>query len=249
MQTHIQQIAESRINFLLALEYTQQTFYQQCIASQSVQGSAFNALAALSVPGIQAGIELLAKDQTNHIALLNSFFSLTNPPIPPTTLQYDFTVGGNLLDIATSYNSMLLMVQILEDTSVRCYKGMLQNFTVNSTLRSTYLSTLLGIHAIEARHTGWIRNVRRNLGSPLKPWITSTTELTAAGLPDNSTQGSLINPVYLSEDNVTQAQINLVGINGHKEIDLTAAAEAFDEVLSEGQVRLILRSIITRGLQ
>jgi len=249
MQTHTQQIADSRLNFLLVLEYTQQTFYQQCIASQSVQGSAFSKLAALPMPGIQAGIKLLAQDQTNHIALLNSFFSLTTPPIDPTTLHYLFTVGGNLPDIATNPDSMLLLVQILEDTGVRCYKGMLQNFTVNSTLRSTYLTTLLGIHAVEARHAGWIRNVRRNLGKPLMPWITSTTELTAAGLTDKSTQGSLINPVYISEDNVTQAQINLVGINGHKEIDSTAAAEAFDEVLSEGQVRLILKSIITSGLQ
>ena len=84
------------------------------------------------------------------------------------------------------------------------------------------LQTALQIHSVEARHASQIRRL-----NGAKGWIT-TTDVAPA-------------PVYAGEGITTQATVDLVALTGKS---AAAVAEAFDEPLTEAQVRAIAATYI-----
>ncbi|MGI8634313.1 MAG: ferritin-like domain-containing protein, partial [Segetibacter sp.] len=95
------------------------------------------------------------------------------------------------------------------------------------------LRAALRIHSVEGRHASHLREMRnRNFDTPVKPWI--TLNMSFLGPRAAAVQAS-----YAGEENVEQAGINIVGINGYN-ISVGAASEAFDEPLTKAQVLAIV---------
>ena len=121
-------------------------------------------------------------------------------------------------DSFTTYAKFLGLAQALEDTGVRAYKGQ-AGALIND---KAILQTALQIHSVEARHASQIRRL-----NGAKGWIT-TTDVAPA-------------PVYAGEGITTQAMVDLVALTGKS---AAAVAEAFDEPLTEAQVRAIAATYI-----
>ena len=195
----------------------------------------------------QSSLALMATDEQNHVNFLTTLFngSIVVPP-GPASLTIDITANQLFADITTNPQTLLLAVQVIEDTSVRYFKGQLARLTGYSNL----LTSFVNIHSVEARHSAYVRLIRSSYQVTIKPWILQNGA-TAIGIYTGATAqvntANLYN-IYLNEDNTAQAQIQIIGINGHKEIDADAASEAFDEVLSHDQVKVILGAFITIGI-
>ncbi len=91
------------------------------------------------------------------------------------------------------------------------------------------LTTALRFHSVEARHASELRRIRGDKG-----WITLNQR---GSLPPLS-QG-----VYDGEENVIQGGINLVTLTG---LPATTVSEAFDEPLTEFQVRANIAPFISQ---
>jgi hypothetical protein len=150
--------------------------------------------------------------------------------------------------------------QAFSDTGQRAYKGGAP--VLNTTATKDILEAALNIHSVEARHNSHFRTVRRALvantlgsaGAPVgvltdapKSWI-SLMDLGGPKAPDGSQPASKVygpgtpatgapDASYPSDDNVTQAGVNLTTVNS----TYTAAAvsEAFDEPLDPATVKSI----------
>jgi hypothetical protein len=74
--------------------------------------------------------------------------------------------------------------------------------------------------------------MRRNAGhsTTAKPWITQK----------NTDIGPAVQAAYDGEENTTQANVQITGINGQTIITSDAASEAFDEGLTPDQVTAII---------
>ncbi len=234
----------STLSFALSFELLELFFYQQMTGTAtSAPSASFLAL----TPAQQAGLKIIGSDEQNHVNFLTGLFTGTTTSAPSmSSMRIDLTANSIFPDIYTNPATLLLAAQVLEDTSVRYYKGQLARLASNQTL----LTYFLDLHSVEARHAGYIRIIRNASGINIKPWIT---------LSGNMAEGTSINPViitenanllnvYLNEDNTFQAQIQIQGINGHTEITNIAASESFDEVLSQTEVLAILGSFITSGI-
>ncbi len=238
------------IDFALRLKLLKLSLYQRALGIQPVPGSV-NTLLTQSFVQLstseQSSLALMATDEQNHVNFLTTLFngSIVVPP-GPTSLTIDITANQLFADITTNPQTLLLAVQVIEDTSVRYFKGQLARLTGYSNL----LTSFVNIHSVEARHSAYVRLIRSSYQVTIKPWILQNGA-TAIGIYTGATAqvntANLYN-IYLNEDNTAQAQIQIIGINGHKEIDADAASEAFDEVLSHDQVKVILGAFITIGI-
>lgn len=151
--------------------------------------------------------------------------------------------------------------QAFSDTGQRAYKGGAP--TLNTAATKDILEAALNIHSVEARHNSHFRTVRRALvanslgsaGAPAvapydaapKSWISlidnggptapngskPASKVYGAGSPATGTPDAS----YPSDDNTTQATVNLTTLNS----TYTAAAvsEAFDEPLDAATVKSI----------
>lgn len=151
--------------------------------------------------------------------------------------------------------------QAFSDTGQRAYKGGAP--TLNTAATKDILEAALNIHSVEARHNSHFRTVRRALvanslgsaGAPAvapydaapKSWI-SLIDSGGPTAPDGSKPASKVygagspatgtpDASYPSDDNTTQATVNLTTLNS----TYTAAAvsEAFDEPLDAATVKSI----------
>ena len=110
--------------------------------------------------------------------------------------SFDFTAGGAFPDPFSDYGVYLALSQAFEDTGVRAYKGQAANISaglkveVSGVGTFNLLTTVLQIHALEARHATEVRRIRASMGADLQPWIT-LDEL--GGVPEGAA------PVYAGE--------------------------------------------------
>lgn len=212
------------LNFALTLEYLEASFYTQGVTSTAVVGSASAAaITALSV----------IRDHENaHVNFLKTAItSAGGTPVPSPS--FDFSAKGNFTDTFSNYDTFLAVAQTFEDTGVRAYKGQAGNVKSNRTV----LTAALNIHSVEARHASHIRQMRMARGgtpTTVKPWIT----LNQSGIGSAAVQAS-----YNGEDNLTQAGVGIVNINGQN-ISREAASESFDEPLTKEQVLAIVQPFL-----
>lgn len=143
--------------------------------------------------------------------------------IPKPT--FDFTARGQVQGVFAVFDTFVNLGRAFEDNGVRAIKGQAGAVQPDDFV----LTTALRFHSVEARHASELRRI-----AGLKGWITLNNR---GNLPDFA-QG-----IYDGEENVVQAGINLVNLTGYP---ATTVSEAFDEPLTEFQVRLNVAPFIRR---
>lgn len=203
------------LNFALTLEHLEYNFYKK----------------AVDTPGlIPSGIENMREIRDNELAHVRTLQATITQlgGTPVAEAMYDFTAKGTFPTVFSSYVTFLAVAQAFEDTGVRAYKGQAGELLGSPGV----LSAALRIHSVEARHAAHIRYTRRIAGHlpTLKPWITGGND---SGVPQ-------VAAVYAGEENVVQAGITIINING-KMISADAASASFDEPLTKEQVLAIVK--------
>ena len=207
---------EQVFQYALTLEYLEAEFYAKGIAA-----------AGLIPAGASLAAITIVRDHENlHVAFLRTALqSLGKTPVAKPT--FDFSAGkgsgrGPFATVFTNYDIFLAVAQVFEDTGVRAYKGQAPNLLRQGAL----LTAALNIHSVEGRHAAKIRQMRKERGANVKPWITGK---------DNAIGLAVVQPSYDGEELDTQAGVKITGINGQA-ISFNAATESFDEPLTMGQV-------------
>ncbi|MCW8313409.1 ferritin-like domain-containing protein [Sphingobacterium sp. InxBP1] len=197
------------LNYALTLEYLEAEYYTMGIAK-----------AGLIPAGKPLGaIATIRNHEIAHVNFLKQVLG-SKAVAKPT---FDFTAGGTFSNVFTDYDTFLAVAQAFEDTGVRAYKGQAGILLGDRTV----LTAALQIHSVEARHASHIRQMRRARGAGAanqKPWITGNND---TGI------GAVVDPVYVGENNVTQAGVNITTLPGTTgKISTSAATQSFDEPLS-----------------
>ena len=102
-------------------------------------------------------------------------------------------------------------------TGVRAYKERAGILLGNRVV----LTAALQIHSVEARHASHIRQMRRARGGGAanqKPWITESND---TGV------GAVVDPIYVGENNFTQAVVEITTLSGSMGKLLTNAATQY----------------------
>ncbi len=214
--TGVTALIDETLNFALSLEYIEANFYIKGVGT-----------AGLIPAGPGVGALTTIRDHENaHVNFLKTAItSLGATPVSFTAASFDFTAKGAFADVFSNYDTFLAVAQTFEDTGVRAYKGQAGNLMANNDV----LTAALNIHSVEARHASHIRQMRKARGASVKPWITGKE----TGI------GPAVQPAYNGEELTTQANVNIVGINGTA-VSASAASEAFDEILTKEQVVAIV---------
>jgi len=212
------------LNFALTLEYLEQGFYYKGLLTKDLIPTTAEYDAFITI----------RTHEEEHVAFLQTTIkSLGGTPVALPT--FDYTAGsgsgnGPFADVFTNYETFLDLAQAFEDTGVRAYKGQAATLVGGGAL----LTAALDIHSVEARHASAVRQIRyANSFTTAKPWIT----LGDSGI------SSAFNSNYGGEQNLVQAGINIVDINGFN-INDEAASEAFDEPLSITRVQNLVAPFI-----
>lgn len=206
--------------FLLDIKNLTVAFYTEAVAQVLFPNSETKA----------AFTTLLNQEQAHARFLKNNVVSMGGTPnaIP----AFDLTIEGTL-DTFSDFAALLTVAQVLEDTSVRAFKGQTANLMTNDSA----LTAVLNIHSVDARHASYIRQVRATITggtATVKPWITGN---------QTGISGNAFKNAYAGEQASTQAGINIVGISGQN-ITNTVATEAFDEPLSHNEVLAVMKPFI-----
>lgn len=162
-----------------------------------------------------ASFKKIENDDQLHVKNILYLIDSLSGAADPEPADYDFTGGGLFPEVMTKYADFLSVAQMLKDTSLRAYKGILLTFIP----KDVVLSIAMGMHSVEAKHAAYVRIQRRPWG--VKPWITGNeTGIKQPGAVPN----------YANDENTTQAGIQIIDINGFG-TTAAAASEAFDEPL------------------
>jgi rubrerythrin len=166
------------LNFALTLEYLEDEFYKNGLASPT------------AIPAdVKAVFMQISKHETAHVNLLiGAITGAGGTPVSKPT--FDFTARGAFPDVFTNPMTFMAVAQAFEDTGVRAYKGQAGALISNNEV----LTTALQIHSVEARHASEVRRLRGQKG-----WITGNSR----GDMPAATQA-----VYNGEENVKQGAIN-----------------------------------------
>ena len=143
--------------------------------------------------------------------------------IPKPT--FDFTAGGQIPDVFSNFSRFTALGHTFEDNGVRAIKGQAGNVMSDDFV----LTTALRFHSVEARHASELRRLNGE-----KAWITLNQR--APNLP------ALTQGVYNGEENTVQSGFDLVAATGYS---AATVSEAFDEPLTEAQVRQNFAPFIT----
>lgn len=233
------------LNFALKLEYLEAYFYQARSAAVK---------AGLSTANV-AALDLITKDETNHVAFLRSVLQ-ANAIADPTPAQFDYSAGGTFPTWNTSADTYLAIAQSFEDTGVRAYKGAAPLIMANKTV----LTAALNIHSVEARHASQLRAMRRagamsatpSQGIAVAPysakpksWISGndgggaapgvTDAIYGAGNNTNAATGIM----YDAETVTNQGGVDLTTNTTISGFPASAFSESFDEGLDVGSVAKI----------
>lgn len=192
------------LNFALTLEYLEESYYRQGLATSGLIPSADRPV-----------FEQIQKHEDAHVVFLrDTITSLGATPVMLTDDAFDFT-GGNgddngPYDPFGDYAIFMALAQGFEDTGVRAYKGQAANLQSSPDV----LTAALQIHSVEARHASEVRRMRGQQG-----WI----RFDATGLPDG------FEAIYTGEANLTHGGVDVSSISSVDDEEIT---EAYDEPLT-----------------
>jgi hypothetical protein len=133
-QSNTQSVTDT-LNFALTLEYLEEAFYMQGLATSGLINSADMAI-----------FNQIKKHESSHVVFLKGVLGNDAVASP----SFDF---GTAFD---NYANFLATAQALEDTGVRAYKGQAGNLITNDVA----LTSALQIHSVEARHASEVRRLR-----------------------------------------------------------------------------------------
>jgi hypothetical protein len=213
------------LSFALTLEYLEDAFYKKALAKPFVFPTETNI----------NSFKKISAHESAHVEFLKAAIAGLGSPVPAAP-NIDLTGGlgsgnGPFKPFFDNYQNILVMAQSFEDLGVRAYKNEAPNLLGYPDL----MKAALGIHSMEARHAAQIRMMRFEAGgTDIKPWITGNNSYIQVPYFEN---------VYAREENVTQAGISVVNLNGEN-ISVAAATEAFDEPLSQAEVLKIVENFI-----
>lgn len=196
------------LNFALALEYLESSFYNTGVNLVPIPQSA------------KPAFEIIREHEEVHVQLLKSVLGADAIPMP----KFDFTAGGLFPDVFRNYQTFAAVAQTFEDTGVRAYKGQAPNL-MNA---PAILQVALQIHATEAAHAANVRKMRGQKG-----WITGGTAA-MQGLP-SVVDGNYSGEENVVQAGVDLASALLNGPLKDK-ITRDMITEAFDEPLTKGYV-------------
>ena len=214
------------LNYALTLEYLEAEFYTRAVDAPG--------LTATLTGAARSAFTTIRDHENAHVTLLRSTITaLGSTPVAKPT--FDFSGGngtnaGPYATVFTNYDVLLAVAQAFEDTGVRAYKGQADKLMSNNDV----LTAALQIHSVEARHAAHLRYMRKSRGANQDPWITGNDP---GGITGPATA------VYAGEEMTTQANVNIIGINGTA-VDTNDASEAFDEPLTMQQVLAIVDPFI-----
>lgn len=214
------------LQLAVRLEQLQNAFYSRALSA----GPGFFPADA----SFRSSIVKMQAQQQQHVALLTRVITASNGDVP-TLPNYDFTGSKNNTQAAlfpsvfSNFDEFLRLAQLLEDTSVRAYKGAVEFLVQDNYI----LQTALQLHSTEARHATRIRLMRRQRGAVVKPWPSpADADITVAGKTA---------VVYATEHATTQllpAPANtpilfrLLPIGSGANLLTQSVPEAFDEPLA-----------------
>lgn len=178
------------LNFALALEYLEFTFYD------------YGRNLSMIPNDYKMAFEIIRQHEQVHVRLLKSVLGTDAIPMP----KFDFSAKGTFTDTFTNFATFSAVAQTFEDTGVRAYKGQAPNL-MNA---PAILQVALQIHATEAAHAANVRYMRGQKG-----WVTGGTAA-MQGLPsilDGNYKGEDLNNVgtllagdsRITADMITQA--------------------------------------------
>ncbi len=221
------------LNFALTLEYLEAEFYATAAAGGTYSGFGNGTLTSPNDVA-RAALNTIAAHEAAHVNFLKkAIIGAKGTPIDKP--KFDLTGGsgsnnGPFAAAFSNYGLFLAVAQTLEDTGVRAYKGAAPDLMSDNAV----LTAALNIHSVEARHASHIRQMRKNLGFDVKPWITGVISQ-VPGVTDN----------YAGEDNVMQGTVNITTLMGvSATISVDAATESFDEPLTMDQVLTIVQPFL-----
>jgi hypothetical protein len=129
------------LNFALTLEYLEAAFYAEAVT----HAGAFDAKTAKFA-------RIVAKHEAQHVAFLKS--ALGSAAVKKPKFNFKGTTVKQSTFQATA--------QVLEDTGVAAYSGQGGNIKTPA-----ILGAAVSILTVEARHAGWMRDIRNVPGAPL----------------------------------------------------------------------------------
>jgi Ferritin-like domain len=127
------------LNYALTLEYLESAFYAEALAKNALSGE------------LKVFATVVGEHEAAHVAGLKQVLGSKAVKSP----KFDFQ--GTTADPA----KFAATAQVLEDTGVAAYKGQAPLVKSNVVLVSA-----LSIHAVEARHAGWIRAINGAAPAP-----------------------------------------------------------------------------------
>ena len=164
-ETGIKTDAKDVLNYALALELLEADFYAQVTTLNLIPAGTPAVAAIAKIKGhedlhvdLLAGAAGMGGTRTGGAVRAAGGTPFSGIRFNPSAIP-NFT---------TSYDTQLLVAQVLEDTGVRAYKG-----RAGELLGTDLLTVALQIHSMEARHAAHIRYMRYNRGATTtKPWVT-----------------------------------------------------------------------------
>jgi hypothetical protein len=127
------------LNYALTLEYLEAAFYAEAVAKGALTGE----LAVFA--------RVVGEHEAGHVTGLQE--ALGDAAVDEPSFDFKGTTADPAKFAATA--------QVLEDTGVAAYKGQADKIA-----NHTLIVTALSIHAVEARHAGWIRAINGAAPAP-----------------------------------------------------------------------------------
>ena len=221
------------LNFALELEYMEYNFYHTA-----------NSTGGLITANDKAGFLTIEAHEKAHVSfLINTITATGTVPFTPRHYDataanpmyvppaYDFTASG-VYPTFHDYPTFLMLAQTLEDTGVHAYNGQIPELFGN-----TILTQVMQIHATEARHSAYIRLMRR-----FPP--TSASEYPAPWITNNIPPSIPLQPYYAGEDNTLQSGVEITGLPdklvSYGTVPKISASAAFDEPFDKATIMSLI---------
>lgn len=208
------------LNFALALEYLEESYYRQGLAQTGLIDAADRVV-----------FQKIQQHEAAHVTTLRGAIQgAGEQPITLADTDFDFN-GISGITPFSNYAQFMALAQGFEDTGVRAYKGQAPFLYDSSAGTNATLTVALRIHSVEARHASQVRRMRGQKG-----WVVGSG---LQGLPAG------FEAIYGGEANMTHAGVNVANVSQAPDDKIQ---EAFDEPLAATTVVAIADPFVIPAL-